>query len=85
MPWRPKYAPLTQFLAAQSRDRVALSFAQIEAILGTALPPSAYTRRWWARGPDLVQTRAWLRAGWRVGSVSLPEQQVTFVRREVSG
>ena len=42
-----KYQPLADYLAAQTADEVRLSFAAIEAILGAALPTSAYQRMWW--------------------------------------
>jgi len=77
-----KYRPLTEYLAAQAGDQAVLSFAEIEALIGASLPPTAGGRRWWTGGPDLVQTRAWLRAGWRVTAVNFGLRRVTFVRRE---
>jgi hypothetical protein len=84
MPRRPgprKYDPLAAYLAGLAADRVVLSFAEIAAILGTALPPSARTPRFWlnaaSRSP---QARAWRRVGWRVAASNVGLGTVTFAR-----
>jgi hypothetical protein len=82
-PSRHKYAPLAAYLAAQPGDRVMLTFAELEAILGAALPPSARTPPWWANTRlASAQGRAWLGAGWRVARVDLRDEPpaVTFAR-----
>ena len=79
------YAPLGAYLvqqAAAGQHRVVLPFAQLEAILGHALPPSARGHRtWWQNnGRQAHAWYGWLRAGWFVGAVSLATETVTFTR-----
>ena len=66
-----KYQPLADWLAALPRASAHLTFSQIEAILGTALPPSARTRiAWWtSTQPRRTHTQAWLGVGWRATAV----------------
>ena len=63
-----KYDPLRDWLKACGKDEVALSFLEIEGVLGDTLPQSADDHRaWWANEPKgrHVQARAWLDAGYR--------------------
>ena len=83
-----RYDPLGAYLAGQppAVAAVRLSFAELEAILGAALPRSAQTRTFWknAEGEPRVpaHVRAWRRAGWRVAGHALraTPPTVTFVR-----
>ncbi len=81
---RSRYARLADWLQNQPEDvdRVRLTFKQIEEIIGTPLPPSAYQHRaWWAN--DSVghsHSQQWLEAGWRTSYINLDEQQIDFVR-----
>ena len=63
-----KYAALERFLHNCDRDRIALSFVQIENELRIELPKSARSRpEWWGNNPEgHVQAQAWLNAGYRV-------------------
>ena len=77
-----KYQPLTAVLSTEAGDRIQLTFQQIEAVLGTALPSGAWRRRqWWSDqrqyGP---QVKAWQEAGWHDQDVDLAAEQVTHVR-----
>lgn len=77
-----KYAPLRHHLAQGTREIVTLSFPIIEQLIGSALPPSAYTHRaWWANEgmTGHVQARSWASAGYEVVRVDLGES-VTFMR-----
>jgi hypothetical protein len=78
-----KYTPLGRHLAEQPSREIRLAFSEIERLLGDSLPASAHNHRaWWANersGPH-PQAHAWMDAGWRVDSVNLATQQVTFVR-----
>jgi hypothetical protein len=79
-----KYRPLQEHLQAlpASKDSVTLSFAEIERILGTKLPKSAYEfAPWWANQSYGSQAPAWLGAGFMAKGVSLGSKSVTF-RRE---
>ena len=52
-----KYQPLTDRLAGQTGPEWRATFAELEALLGQALPKAARTRAWWKTGP-------WTGAGW---------------------
>lgn len=61
------YAPLYDYLCAhEDVDEILLSFSEIEAILGRALPDAARTpgEGWWSGHPTRLQARCWL-AAWR--------------------
>lgn len=79
-----KYSPLASYLRKQPTgvNKIKLTFDEVEAILGTALPPSAYTSRsWWANDSvGHVQSKEWLDAGWRVGYRNLSAKTVDFSR-----
>jgi hypothetical protein len=61
-PGDTKYAPLLRHLQAlpAGQDAVTLSLAEIEVIIGAALPPGARTPGFWTS-----QSSLW-RVGWRV-------------------
>jgi CBS domain-containing protein len=77
-----KYAPLAAFLQSQASDRVEVAFAKVEELIGGPLPPSARRHpSWWANDSvGHVQSRQWLEIGWRVWTVSVAEEKVTFYR-----
>ena len=77
-----KYEPLTTFLSAQTNSQVCMSFAEIERVIGTTLPPSAASHRaWWSNnGLNNVMTRAWLDAGFLSEQVDLPGRKLVFRR-----
>lgn len=75
-----KYSALEDFL--KQKVKVDLSYSEIESIIGSPLPDSAYTdRTWWGNTlhPTRTQAHSWLNAGWKVHSVNLGKS-VTFVR-----
>ena len=76
------YAPLNHYLRAVIGDVVPMSFADVEAILGRALPGSARRHpAWWSNNVGThVNAAAWRGAGWRTSQVSIPGERVTFVR-----
>ncbi|WP_441292692.1 DUF4268 domain-containing protein [Sorangium sp. KYC3313] len=67
-----------------SQDRVSVSFAEIENVLGGKLPASAREHRsWWGNNATgHAQSKQWLDAGWRVVSVSSRGETVTFARNK---
>ncbi len=80
-----KYDPLTAFLQRQSSDKdmIRMSFQRLEEIIDGPLPPGAhYDRTWWGNtvNQTRVQAHAWLNAVWKVESVDLAGELVTFVR-----
>ena len=82
-----KYTPLETYLRdlPKGQREVALRFEQIESILHTQLPESAYeSRAWWEHEKEgnHVNTRAWTNAGWKMESLDVDEKWVKFVRAE---
>ena len=80
-----KYAPLEKHFRGlpESQREVTLPFKQIEKILNSSLPSSAYEDgRWWAAETEgnHVNPRAWANAGWKVYQVNVKEKWVKFVR-----
>ena len=82
-----KYAPLEYYLRELpiTQKEVKLSFEQIETILKSKLPASAYEdRRWWDHETEgnHINKRAWANAGWQVDEVNVKEKWARF-RAEV--
>lgn len=79
-----RYAPLALFLRGQSRDRdrLSLTFSEVEDIIQGLLPPYARQHRaFWSN--DTVshpQSRQWLDVDWRVASVDMSNEVVAFSR-----
>jgi hypothetical protein len=80
-PLSSKYHPLTLHLHAQAGDRVRMTFAEIERVIGGKLPPSAASRAWWSNNPsNNVMTKAWLEAGYESEQVDLSGRKLVFKR-----
>ncbi|MGD9738111.1 MAG: hypothetical protein AB7O56_09755 [Bauldia sp.] len=81
-PVSTKYAPLAEHLSAQYGNSIRMTFADIERVLGFALPPSARRHRpWWSNNPDnSAMTRVWLDAGFRTEQVDIPGETLVFAR-----
>jgi hypothetical protein len=83
-PTDSRYAPLAIWLQQQplKPEKILLTFKQIEEILGEELPTSARQHRsWWANDSvGHVQSQQWLEIGWRVSSISITDERVTFTR-----
>jgi hypothetical protein len=78
-----KYDPLQAFLKRQSAPLLKLSFAEIERLLGAALPVSARRHpAWWAneRVGTHQHARSWLDAGYETQRLDLNSATVEFVR-----
>ncbi|HWE71546.1 MAG TPA: hypothetical protein VG328_00180 [Stellaceae bacterium] len=61
-----KYDPLRDYLQNQRFKEIVVTFADIEAILGSSLPKSAERPQWWANivgESSHVQREAWRDAG----------------------
>jgi hypothetical protein len=76
-----KYAPLGEFLRQQDEDVVPMTFAEIERVTGTKLPPSASRRAWWSNNAtNSVMTKVWLEAGFRTEQVDMSARKLVFRR-----
>jgi hypothetical protein len=77
-----KYAPLAEYLKRQTRERVPMTFAEIEKITGTKLPASAHRHRpWWSNNArNSVMTKVWLAAGFESAEVDIPARKLVFRR-----
>jgi hypothetical protein len=83
-----KYASLHQYLANRYADSVVLTFAQLEDLLGCALPDSARVQHEWWTGGDRDADKsscsdAWILAG-RTARPNLLARTVAFERRAES-
>ncbi len=77
-----RYAPLALWLQRLplSEDKVSLTFREIEDMIGDSLPESARKHRvWWSNESDR-QAAQWLSVGWRVSSINVANEDVTFAR-----
>jgi hypothetical protein len=77
-----EYLSLYTYLEHRYASVVVLTFEQIEALLGSALPAPARTERdWWTGGAVHLQRQsaAWTGAG-RTATPNLPARTVTFER-----
>ena len=78
-----KYYPLHNYLSRLGdAGQLHMEFEQLEQVIGQPLPMGAHSHRaWWANGRSgHSQSRAWLLAGWRVASVDLAGERITFER-----
>lgn len=76
-----KYDELSRYLSRESRERVTLSFASIERVIGSELPSSARSSAsFWGNDLTHSHARAWIDEGWLTSGVSMSGQTVTFVR-----
>ena len=76
-----KYDPLKSFLEAQSGDRVPMTFAEIERLVGATLPKSKQYAAWWSNNPsNNTMTQIWLDAGFATEQVDLAGETLVFRR-----
>ena len=77
---RSVYWPLVGALTECTERTVTLTFVEVERALGQPLALDAYERRsWWLSAPS-GPSRALHSAGWRVVSVDVLGNVVTFAR-----
>lgn len=76
------YQPLEKFLKQQSFAEVPMTFGDIAAVLGRALPKSAFHHRpWWANeAAGHSHAKAWLNAGFETAQVDMAGQKLVFRR-----
>ena len=76
-----KYAPLAAFLARNQGSEIPMTFAEIERVIGHALPASKRYPAWWSNNPsNNVMTRVWLSAGFQTERVDVAGQRLVFRR-----
>jgi len=75
-----KYDPLNARLEAAGRQQVALTFAEIEGLIGVELPKGARLKRGWWADSDEGHASAWTAAGYTVEEVDLKGERVTYQR-----
>jgi len=76
-----KYEGLASHLKfrAAFTDRVKLSFARIDGLIGSNLPIEAYRNKsWWSSSASSAHAKSWTEAGWEVEEVNLAEGFVVF-------
>ncbi len=73
-----KYEPLTTYLNLHKKERIKLTYSEIEEILGFELPPSARKYREWWSNNDTSHTysKSWGEAGYKTTDVILGESVV---------
>jgi len=79
-----KYERLGEFLKSQRTKEVPMTFAEIERVIGSKLPPnSPQYPAWWSNNPtNNVMTKVWLAAGFRTERVDTKTRRVVFRRVE---
>lgn len=78
-----KYDGLTRYLSGVSDGEVAMTFEDIEQVLGVRLPASKQYPAWWSNNPsNNVMTRAWLEAGFRTERVDIVGERLVFRRSD---
>jgi hypothetical protein len=77
-----KYEALGRFLRRQPTGEIPMTFAEVERITGTKLPPSAHKHRpWWSNNPqNSVMTKVWLEAGFETQQVDMAGRKLVFRR-----
>ena len=77
-----KYDQLGAHLRRLAADEIPMTFAEIEAVAGTALPPKAQnSRAWWSNNPsNNVMTKVWLSAGYETARVDMAARKLVFRR-----
>lgn len=76
-----KYLPLRRYLASQEKDRVPMSFEEIERLIGLTLPASKKYPAWWSNNPsNNPMTKEWLAAGFETQDVDVASESVVFCR-----
>jgi hypothetical protein len=76
-----KYEALRAFLEKQHSERIAMTFGEIETVIGFKLPKSQVYPAWWSNNPtNNVMTKEWLAAGYRTEQVDIEGRKLVFRR-----
>ncbi len=75
-----KYTPLESHLRDSGLAQVAMTFGEIERVIGARLPPAAFKHRaLWSNNPsNWVMTKAWLAAGYETARVDMENRKLVF-------
>jgi DNA-binding transcriptional regulator YiaG len=76
-----KYYPLCEYLQQCNLEETTLTFAEIETLLNSQLPTSAFNKKnWWSNrdSASALQAGAWISASYQIKSIDLTQQVVTF-------
>ena len=77
-----KYQKLYKYLCGLDAQEWRATVADVEAVVGKPLPPSAFNyQAWWANDISHVQGRAWLAARWETARVNIEAKTVLFRRK----
>ena len=79
-----KYISLTKWLSECNKANVSLTFSEIESIIGSELPASAYRyAEWWSNHPTHSQANAWMQAGYNaaLGNAIITSQIAVFIKQ----
>jgi hypothetical protein len=80
-----KYDRLGTYLRSVGKDHIAMSFAEIERVLGFKLPKSQEYPAWWSNSTsNNVMTQVWLDAGYRTEQVDTAGRRLVFKRAKPS-
>ncbi len=81
-----KYDQFTEFLTQSDRDKIQMTFEEIETVLGFSLPKSKSYPAWWSNNPaNNTMTNAWIAAGYKTRDVNIKSGMLTFVRQTENG
>lgn len=74
--------PLTAYLSGLGKEKIPMTFEEIEKVLGAKLPPSAFKHpAWWSNNPkNNSRTYAWLNAGYKTADVDMKGRKLVFRR-----
>lgn len=67
-----KYDPLKRYLRRQTAAEVVLTFSEIENLLTSLLPGTAFRREWWGNEASAASTHIQCRAGLEAGYEAFP-------------
>lgn len=74
-----KYRYLSSFLRNSGKDRLRMTFAEIEKLIGFSLSPSARRNRAnWANSETQSLACSWLKVGYKTVEVNLTKEYVVF-------
>lgn len=82
MPIGDKYVGLTSYLKQCGKDRVSLTFSEIEGKMGDTLPASAINHKaFWANSRTHSVAFGWLDADYRTVTINLENRVITFAKQ----